>query len=341
MDYFSATTAKDQVQSLMNFVIDSSNVYRDQFLEFANDAEKDARQTLTALSNLMRDGELNDVTFTGVNDSNFSSITDLRNEFDTKYHYLFDLLDKKVPFEFNKFINEYFPKPSNFDNIEKFLCDGITNGSIGLPPEVELQIWQRGKQRIENNAQKNIMESRKSMASRGFIEPNGAEEWRDLFVRNEASKEISDLNAQTTIKSAELRIDWIKFAVGEARNYRSLALESAFKYLSTVLSTQDSAFKYASGYVDSYKTFYDSVNAYYNSVNAINRLNLEKANMIDRRNYDYDKLFSDSTIQHKTDRTNTLTELARSMGTQAGAALSGINSIATLGYTGVSSTTAS
>ncbi len=325
----------------VNFAITNAAQYKQESLDYSRSADYEARRMLYAVSELSRDGELNDVEFLGIDNSvlNLNTIADLRNEFDSKYHYLFDLLSRTVPTEFSKFINDYMPKPSNFDNLEKFLVDSVFNGSIGLPPEIERQIWEAERERtnLENN--KIIIENRKSMASRGFIEPNGVEMYREMLILNQGSKNISGSSRAIAVESAKLKIDWIKFAISEARNYRTLAMESAFKYLSYVLSVNDPALRYASGYVDSYKTFYDAVNTYYNSVNTINRLKLEKANMIDRRNYDYDKFFVDQVVSQDEQRIRTFTALAQSMGTQASAALSAINSIVNLGSTSV--TTAS
>lgn len=320
------------VQEYVQYAKISAEQYKNEFLIYSKDAEEQAAQSLSSFSG-SSSNFVNDTNFIGVNQEQFNvgSITDLRTEFDSKYHYLFNTLKQTVPTEFNKFINDFFPTPQNFNQIEQFLVDGITNGTIGLPPEIENQIWQQERERtlLENN--KVIMENRKSMASRGFIEPNGVELYREMIIMNQGSKNISASSRQIAIESAKLKIDWIKFAVSEARNYRTLALESAFKYLANILSIQDPSFRYASSYVDSYKTFYDTVNSYYNSVNTINRLNLEKASYLDTKNYNYFKLFQDRLAMIDDQKTKTLTELARSMGSQASAALSGLNSIVQLG----------
>lgn len=330
MTYFIPSTPETSaVSSVINFVIDSANSYREQYNELASDAEKDARILQIAVSELRRDGELNDVTFKGINDNNFGSISDLRNEFDAKYHYLFNILNNTVPDTFNNFLSEIYAQ--NFEDMEKFLIDGIKSGGIGLPPEVVNQIWGRDRERLDLDADNKVMTNRRSMAARGFMVDDGAEKWTEAMIRLQASKEISNSSRERAIDEENKKIEWVKFAVAEVRNFRSMALDATFKYISSILSIHDPAFKYASGYVDSYKTFYDSVNAYYNSVNSVNRLELEKANMIDRRNFDYDKISSDFIMKHKSDRVSTLTELARSMGSQAGAALSGINSLVTLG----------
>lgn len=337
MAILSAPTPEDTLRYYVNFTINSANEYKQEALSYADAAAREARDSLYAVSELQRSGELNNVKFIGVNDNQFNidTITDLRNEFDSKYHYLFDVLNRTVPNEFNKFINYYFLKPSNFDEIEKFLVNSIFNGSIGLPADIERQIWERSRQKIELTNHKQIMENRKSMAARGFSEPNGVELYREMIIRNEGNKNISSDSSVIAIESAKLRIDWIKFAVSEARNYRTLALESAFKYLANVLSIQDPAFRYASGYVDSYKTFYDAVNTYYNSVNTINRLNLEKANMIDNRNLSYDRFFVEQVQQQDEQRIRVYTALTQGMAQQASAALSSLNSIVTLGKTTV------
>lgn len=323
-----AMTNEELANYYVDFIMNSANQYQYQFLDYANDAEINARNSYSFSSDALKNPKLDLVNFIGVsNANNYSTITDLRNEFDSKYHYLFDVLNQTVPTEFSTFINTYFPKPTGFDNLEQFLVDSVTNGSIGLPKEIENQLWEQERERTATENKRVILENRKSMASRGFIEPNGVEAYREMVILNQGSKNISGSSRQIAVDSAKLKIDWVKFAVQEARNYRTLALESAFKYLANVLSTTDPAFKYASGYVDSYKTFYDTVNSYYNSINSINRLELEKANFIDKRNYDYDRMSVDMLLQNSNFRNSTLTELARMMGTQAGAALSGVNAL--------------
>lgn len=261
-------------------------------------------------------------------DERFKDVVDLRNEFDNKYNSLFNTLKALVPTELNKFINEYFPKPSNFDSLEQFLVDSVSNGSVGLPPEVERQIWQRDRERIDLANQKTIMETRKSVSSRGHMLPTGVESYLELLAYNEASKNVSKASTDVAIETAKMKIEWIKFAISEAKNYRALALESAFKYLSSILASSDPAFKYASGYVDSYKTFYDTLDRYLSSVNNINRLKFEKANAIDSLGLEHDKLWWSKESTTKQLKQSTALELMKTMGQNSQAAISAINTIA-------------
>ncbi len=320
------------VESYTETALANADSFKNEFLNYSRDLENGIINRLRSYV-FPTKGELENVAITGVNNEQFSlnSVVDLRNQFDSKYNYLLDVLQRTVPRELNKFINDYFPTPNDFDKIEQFLVDSVMNGGIGLPPEVEKQIWDAERERtlLENN--RVILENRKSMASRGFIEPNGVELYREMVIMNQGSKNISGSSRTIAIESAKLRIDWIRSAVAEIRGYRTLAIESAFRYISTLLSTQDPAFRYASGYVDSYKTFYDAVNSYYNSVNTINRLNLEKANLIDNRRLSYFKLQQDRLNFDDNQKVTVMTELAKMMASQAGASLSGINSIVQLG----------
>lgn len=323
------------VNEYVNIIKNNTDYYSNQFIQYANNANNESQNNIEFVRGVFDVSNAETVQLEGVDDFRPSRIDDFRLLFDTRYKSLVSTLEQTVPNEFSKFLNAYFPKPSNFDKLEKFLVDSVLNGSIGLPPEVEKQIWERSRQRIELSNHKQIMENRKSMASRGFIVPNGVEKYSELIIRNEGNKNIAGDSSNIAIESAKLRIEWIKTAVAEARNYRSIALDSAFKYLASVLSIHDPSLRFAAGSVDSFQSFYNASNSYSNSIASLNNLKLEKAKLVDNYKVQYDKFLIDQVINNENQKTNTLTELARLMGAQASAALSGMNSMATLSSTAI------
>ncbi len=327
----------DAVNDYVQIIKDNTNFYSTEFINYSRQANEEAQNNIEFIRGVFDVSEVSKTDLIGLDGWNqpVARVDDFRLLFDNRYNNLIAILEKTVPNEFSKFLNTYFPKPTNFDKLEKFLVDTALNGGIGLPPEIERQIWEKSRQRVELSNHKQIMENRKSIASRGFIVPNGVEKYSELIIRNEGNKNISADSSNIAIESAKLRIDWVKTAIAEAKSFRAIALDSAFKYLSSVLSIHDPSLRFAGGVVDSFKSFYDASNSYSNSISTINKLKLEKSNMMDNYNIQYDKFKVDQMMSNENQKTQALIELARMMASQASSALSGMNSMATLTSTAI------
>jgi virulence-associated protein VapD len=322
------------IENYQQFVLDTITEYQGKTESYAGTAD-DILSTLFTGGGAPAQSSLDLLEFLGEEQfvdaqGNFKDVVDLREEFALKHTQTYDALKAAVPTQLSYFLTNYFPKPTEFDQIEQFLVDSVLNGGMSLPDEVEQQIYFKAKKKVDIETNKAIRDMRKSVASRGFIVPSGVESYQESIMINEGSKNNAQVISDIAIASAKEKIEWVKFAVGEARNYRSVALDSAFKYMQSVLSTHDTALKYSVSYVDSYKTFYDSMNTYFSAINNINRLKFEKANAQSNLGLEWNKNVFNKDFSRTKLQQDTALDLVRSMTQNTSAALSAINTVATV-----------
>lgn len=104
---------------------------------------------------------------------------------------------------------------------ERFVADvsaklaDMLAGNLGLAAEIETALWERARQRDATAADQAIAEAYSDFAARGFTLPPGALLKRIDGVRQAKQDNASQTSRDIAIESAKLRIDGVKFAIGQ------------------------------------------------------------------------------------------------------------------------------
>lgn len=114
----------------------------------------------------------------------------------------------------------------------------MMQGGSGLPLAVEAAIFDRGRAREDRLSRKQLQEVDDDMGSRGLTEPNGIHARRLREVHADNREKASGLNRDLTIRTAELAIEGVKFAMAQG-----MALEQTLIQLNE--SINDRALKVA------------------------------------------------------------------------------------------------
>lgn len=91
----------------------------------------------------------------------------------------------------------------------------MMQGGLGLPLAVEQALFDRGRAREDRISRKQVMEITEDMAARGMSEPNGILGKRLQQAREANRDAVHGLNRDITIKTAEMAVENVKFAIGQ------------------------------------------------------------------------------------------------------------------------------
>lgn len=142
--------------------------------------------------------------------------------------------------EFTRFFAAYFPDECDYmAKVQTWLCDVIDGGYDGIPINVETQIYQRDRDRIEAEYAKGVDEANNMWASRGFPLPPGMLMGQTTALRQAADKQLAESSRNVAIKQIDLQIDMIKFAVGTAADLRTKAIDAAARYIGALTTGLD------------------------------------------------------------------------------------------------------
>lgn len=103
------------------------------------------------------------------------------------------------------------------------LLDRIQNGGTGINPDVEQAIWDRARNREDQNAIRSENQINVEQAAKGFSRPSGAHLAALDQLAQETQNKNADLSREIAIKQAEMEQQNIQFAL-----QTSLALEQAW-----------------------------------------------------------------------------------------------------------------
>lgn len=94
--------------------------------------------------------------------------------------------------------------------------EAMITGGLGLPAEIEQIIFDRGRSRADVLSTKRVQEVADELGSRGLVEPAPYLARRLDEARQAARAETSGLNRDLTIRSAEMNVEAIRFALQQA-----------------------------------------------------------------------------------------------------------------------------
>lgn len=162
-------------------------------------------------------------------------------QFQSTYNNLMEAVITKA----NDFFNTYFPNETqHLAEVDAWLSSAI-QGSVGIDVGIEAQIYQRDKDRIENEYQKSLVEAEHIWASRGFGMPQGMLAGVQFNLRQSADAKLAESSRAVAIKQVEIRLENAKFAVQTAVTKRTAAIQATVQYIASLLQGYSSANQFA------------------------------------------------------------------------------------------------
>jgi len=157
---------------------------------------------------------------------------------DSMLPFLADIHDKFL----NKNALVYVP---GRDAAADWLHDVIINGSTGIPPALEKQIWSRDRDRIlaeTTSTQKTISEA---AAGKGWPLPPGFALAEMRSAQSAATRALGVASTSVAAKQADIQIESIRFAVTEALKVYQEVFGAAIDYLQAMTNGLNQALELA------------------------------------------------------------------------------------------------
>lgn len=232
---------------------------------------------------------------------------------------------------FRSFLVEFFPDDEALmPAVEAWLKNAITNGGTGINVNVERQIWQRDRDRLSVEASTASEQAVNLWAARGYPLPPGAAAAAITTIAMRRTEQVAAVSRDAAIKSFETEVENIRFAIGQAIDYRTRAIQAAGDYIKALAAAPDIASKMSTQSADAQARLISAVSSFYNARISAADL-LLKSDM-----YNADASFKASLANQDTDtrrvgmRVDATVAAANSLGQQASASLNGLNATAQL-----------
>lgn len=169
---------------------------------------------------------------------------------------------------FRSFIDEFFPNPAYFDAALAWCNDAITTGGSGINTNVETALWQRGRARIMADSERAAAEAEQTWANRGFPLPPGALANQLNQINLDAGRKLAEVSRDIAVKTFDVEIENVRFAVKEVIDQRKVALDAAGDYIRTLMQGPQTAMQLATGLANIRSELARNLVALYSAQNA-------------------------------------------------------------------------
>lgn len=244
------------------------------------------------------------------------------------YNTTYDQIKNDLTSQFANFFVTYFPNECNYlAAAQERLCSMLA-GELGMPTEIEDQIWQRDRSRVLTEVARANQEVIATFAARRYPIPPGAAVHQMQMQQIEAQNKVAQHSRDVAIKQVEIVIENIKFAVQQALEYRIKGIAAAAEYIKTLALGPEIAMKLATSAADAQAKLISAANTYYGSRIRLEELKFEV------------KKFNAGVMNHAQEvdvrefserlkaRVQVLSASAQAAGTQAAAALNAVHASA-------------
>lgn len=260
--------------------------------------------------------------------------------------YLFPTLQHEISdaltAQYSKFFMDYFP--NNTDALSLALgrlSDMLTTGGSILPREKEDQTWQRDRDRILDDADRQTGEAIGNWASRGFPLPPGAAIMAAVVIANKAAGEIAASSRDRAIQTIEVMVENVKFAIKEVIDFRVRAIQSAGDYIralalgpqlaAQLVATQVNARARAAEVVAQYYTARVGAASAFNQAQiSVEQLRLDPIKASADNKVRLNSAFGQTAAEISRARSTAALGAAQAAGNMGSAALQQLNAIATI-----------
>ena len=250
-------------------------------------------------------------------------------ELATQYGQIFNSLGPWLQQQVNGWLSAYFPtmNANLGPTIDTWIINQITNGGTGVPAAVENAIWERARARDIQEAGRMVDEVVMQFANRGFSLPPGALASRALKIQQDALDKASTLSRDVAIKSLDVEIENIRFAVAEGGKVRIGLVGAVVEFLRVIMLIPQTSVQYVSALAQAKQHIFEAAAAYYNALINNERLSIE-AQVANQSAGVKVAEINVLAYGHRVDaQVNAAIAAAKVMGAEASAALTGINTL--------------
>lgn len=264
-----------------------------------------------------------------LNDDIIGIIKDL-NQFSVQYG--IDAIGPKLNALFASYMTTYYPKFVNEQYGVDDLVAILAAKGYSQPVAAENAAFQRGRNRILLDGVRVEADTMTSWAQRGFTMPPGAMMMQQQVVRQATQDKVAQAASDIVVKQDEMAVEFYKFAIQQALDYREKAFNAATAYLQVFTTSVMKGFG-----ADAYAAILSARNQMYGTTLELYKtMSANRQTKLGVKQTD-NAMFMDGW---KSDR-NTFSELTRAqsqaaigaanaVGHVAAAAMAGINAAATI-----------
>ncbi len=318
-------SAEAQVEAIINQAL---SVAADK----ANEASSYAAQAATAASGFASTNPVQ-VVFTPGNVEPSVYIPSTAAGVDSAlYNTTYDQIKNDLIAQFTGFFASYFPNECDYlAKAQTRLCE-MLEGGLGIPADVEDQLWQRDRARVLTEVARANQEVVESFAARRYPVPPGAAVHQMQMQQIAAQDKIAQQSRDVAIKHAEILIENVKFAVQQALDYRIKGIAAAAEYIKTLALGPEIAMKLATSAADAQAKLISAANTYYGSRIRIEELKFEVQKWNSGVLNEAQKVDVHEFSERLKARVQVLASAAEAAGTQAAAALNAVHASAQTAY---------
>lgn len=236
---------------------------------------------------------------------------------------------------FSGYLSRYFPNDCAYlKHAQLKLCEMLTQGGTGINPVVEDQIWQRDRARVLNEVNRAGREVLATFAARGFPVPPGAALHQMNMIQQDAQNKIAQASRDVAIKQLEIEVENVRFAVDKAISLYQVAIAAAMDYIKALAIGPQLAAQVVPSVTDSQSRLIGAASDYYRAqlqaLEIVQRHKVADAEIEARGN----EKSADLEMQRIGNRLQAMMEYAKSVATQASAALNALHASAGVSASG-------
>lgn len=161
------------------------------------------------------------------------------------------------------FLETYFPDEPFYPAALEWLRKALVDGGTGVNPAVEAQLFERGRVRLDMEAQRAEETAIQTYAGRGFPLPPGPMLHAQLLIRQDYRDKLAEQSRDITIEAWRAELETIKFAVQQAIDLRLKAIAAAGEYVRVLLEGPKTAMQLATAMVNLRSDFNRNVVQFY------------------------------------------------------------------------------
>ena len=150
--------------------------------------------------------------------------------FDAKNREISALIDTA----FQQMLGTAFPDMAIMRGALAWCNRAITQGGTGINVNVETALWERGRARILNQAERDIASVQEKYARAGWPLPPGAMLNESAQIRQDNRNKLAEQSRDIAIKSFETEVENVRFAVKTVADLFTQALNAVGDYVKTV-----------------------------------------------------------------------------------------------------------
>jgi hypothetical protein len=274
---------------------------------------------------------VDDIDEVGSPPSGIETPTTFTDPYDEEYKTQFNSVKNDIlanlDSDWNQFLTDYFPAALNAA-AQAWLLNAINNGGTGIDPNIEDAIWQRAKDRIDDQMTTAEQDATVQFAALGWASPPGGLAARLRRIQEEARIKSCEVNRDAAIKAADQEQENVQFAISEALKLVTSVWDAAKNFVDSVIRAYDPAVRSGAGVADAAATFYAHTLDYYKVIASYEEMKLRQETTNQGQNWSEQIAVTETMNERAKRQTKAALGAAATFGEQAAASLSGQNTMA-------------